>query len=505
MNRFISCAFISGFVLASIGSIAAEPDSSFDGPGFESFIPPDVIDFSTVAELQSRMSDGSVTSMQLVQRALARIGAIDRNGPALNAVVEINPDALAIANDLDAERAEGRLRGPLHGVPVLVKDNIDTGDSMQTSSGSLALVGRPALQDAFVVQRLRQAGAIVLGKANASELAGFRDWGIPSGWSGRGGQVGNPWGTELPVCGSSAGSAAGLAAGYAPLAVGTETNGSIICPAYYNQVVGLRPTLGLLSQAGIVPLSSWQDTPGPMGRTVSDVALLLGAMQGNDERRADTPPAPGGVKDYHGKLNASSLLGKRLGYPLYRGDGSLTIDHPHFKILAGRLERAGATLLPVDMKIPPLFAEQMTVLNYGIKRDLAAYLQGRPGIEVRNLADLIAFNRNYPGEEGYGQQLLEDAQALDIGESAYWETANKLRDESRKVLDVAHHVHQLDAVIDLSGGQLQGVGAQAGYPGLQVSAGQDAARQPVGLYFLGLPWSEEVLLSMGFAFEQSAN
>ncbi|MNN34078.1 amidase [compost metagenome] len=242
-----------------------------------------------------------------------------------------------------------------------------------------------------------------------------------------------------------------------------------------------------------------------MGRTVSDVALLLGAMQGNDERRADTPPAPGGVKDYHGKLNASSLLGKRLGYPLYRGDGSLTIDHPHFKILAGRLERAGATLLPVDMKIPPLFAEQMTVLNYGIKRDLAAYLQGRPGIEVRNLADLIAFNRNYPGEEGYGQQLLEDAQALDIGESAYWETANKLRDESRKVLDVAHHVHQLDAVIDLSGGQLQGVGAQAGYPGLQVSAGQDAARQPVGLYFLGLPWSEEVLLSMGFAFEQSAN
>ncbi|QXH54278.1 amidase [Pseudomonas fakonensis] len=490
---------IAGLWLAGTQSAHAEPGSSFDGPGFASLIPPDANDFASARELQERMASGTVTSVQLVERGLARIDALDRQGPGLNAVVEINPDALAIAATLDQERAAGVVRGPLHGLPVLLKDNVDTADSMQTSSGSLALVGQPALEDAAVVQHLRQAGAVVLGKANGAELAGFRDWAIPLGWSGRGGQVRNPWGLDLPVCGSSAGPAAALAAGFAPLSVGTETNGSIICPAYANLVVGLRPTLGLLSQAGLVPLSSWQDTPGPMARSVSDVALLLGAMGPTDGPGVTASPST----DYLGQLDGDALQGKRLGYPLHRWDGSLTIEHPHFSRLAAVLEGAGATLVPIPMVIPNLFSEQLAVLSYDIKRELGRYLRARPGIEARSLADVIAHNRENPGPEGYGQQLLEDAQALEFDEPAYRRAADKLRGDSRMLLDNATAQHVLDALLDLPDGGLRGVGAQAGYPGLNVPAGLDEAGQPVGLYFSGLPFSEASLLSMGFAFEQA--
>lgn len=502
MKRVASVLIVTSFCWANALSAMAAPDA-FDGPSFESFIPPDTNDFSDAWELQARMTDGAVTSVQLVERALARIRALDRAGPHLNAVVEINPDAMSIASALDRERAGGVLRGPLHGLPVLLKDNLDTADSMQTSSGSLALIGQPALEDAVVVKRLRQAGAVVLGKANGGELAGFRDWGIPMGWSGRGGQVRNPWGLDLPVCGSSAGPAAAVAAGFAPLSVGTETNGSIICPAHANLVVGLRPTLGLLSQAGLVPLSSWQDTPGPIARTVTGIALLLGAMR---EGQESTPMAASGQAvdvDYLAKLDINALLGKRLGYPHLLPDGALTIDHPHFSWLAKVLEAAGATLVPIHLAIPDLFEEQMAVLNHGIKRELGSYLQGRPGMGVQTLADVINYNQENPGPEGYGQQLLEDAQAQELDDPAYWLIANKLRNEPRQLLDNAMRQHVLDALLDLPSGELRGAGAQAGYPGLSVPAGVDEAGQPVGLYFLGMPWTEASLLSMGFAFEQS--
>lgn len=502
MKRMASVLIVTGFCWATALSAMPAPDA-FDGPGFESLIPPDINDFSSAWALQARMTDGTVTSVQLVERALARIRALDHEGPKLNAVVEINPDALAIAGSLDQERAGGLLRGPLHGLPVLLKDNIDTADAMQTSSGSLALIGPPALEDAVVVKRLRQAGAVVLGKASGGELAGFRDWGIPPGWSGRAGQVRNPWGLDLPVCGSSAGPAAAIAAGFAPLSVGTETNGSIICPAHANLVVGVRPTLGLLSQAGLVPLSSWQDTPGPMARTVTDVALLLGAMRETRESTSLTAEGQHADVDYVAKLDINALLGKRLGYPHLRPDGSLTIDDPHFSRLAKVLEAVGATLVPVHLVIPNLFEEQMAVLNHGIKHELGIYLQGRPGMRVQRLSDVIAYNRENPVPEGYGQKLLEGAQAQELDDPAYWLIAHRLRNEARQVLDSAMRQQVLDALVDLPTGDLRGTGAQAGYPGLSVPAGLDEAGKPVGLYFLGLAWTEGALLSMGFAFEQS--
>lgn len=492
MRSLASFLIVSGLWLAGAHGANAEPGSSFDGPGFASFIPADVHDFASARDLQARMTEGSVTSVQLVERALARINALDRQGPGLKAVVEINPEALSIASALDQERAEGLIRGPLHGLPVLLKDNIDTADLMQTSSGSLALVGQPAVEDAPVVQHLRRAGAVLLGKANTSELAGFRDGNIPSGWSGRGGQVRNPLGLGLPVCGSSAGPAAALAAGFAALSVGTETNGSIVCPAHANGVVGLRPTLGLLSQAGIVPLSSRQDTPGPMARTVADAALLLGAMRDADER-----------VDYLAQLDVDALKGKRLGYLKQRRDGSLTTAHPHFMRLAPVLEAAGATLVPLPMVIPDLRNEQMAVLSHDFKRELDRYLQGRPGLQVQSLADVIAFNRDNPGPEGYGQQWLEQAQALVLDEQAYQHAADRLRARSQRLLEGATGKHALDALIDLVDGGLRGLGAQAGYPGLMVPAGLDDAGLPVGLYFSGLPDTEASLLALGYGFEQA--
>ncbi|WP_082476731.1 amidase family protein [Pseudomonas sp. Leaf58] len=503
MNKLASLLIFMSLGMASAQSATAKTGPFFDGPVFSSLIPPDENDFASARELQQRMANGEVTSVQLVERALARIRALDREGPNLHAVVEINPDALTIANTLDQERAVGRLRGPLHGLPILLKDNIDTGDSMQTSSGSLALIGQPAREDAAVVKRLRQAGAVVLGKANGGELAGFRDWGIPLGWSGRGGQVRNPWGLNLAVCGSSAGPAVAVAAGFVSLSVGTETNGSLICPAHANLVVGLRPTLGLVSQAGLVPLSSWQDTPGPMARTVTDIALLLGTMLEMDE---NTSRAAGGRHidvDYLAKLDANALLGRRLGYPRYRPDGSLTIDHPHFSRLASVLEQAGATLVPVHMVIPDLFEEQIAVINHDLKRELGRYLQGRAGIEAQSLMDIIAFNREHPGPEGYGQGLLEGAQAQDLDEPAYWLMAHKLRNVPREMFDSVTRRHVLDALLDLPDGDLRGAGAQAGYPGLHVPAGLDDSGQPVGMYFSGLPYTEVSLLTMGFAFEQA--
>ncbi|MFK0091797.1 amidase family protein [Pseudomonas sp. NPDC090592] len=503
MNRLASVLITSSLLLTTFQSAIANPGSSFDGPGFASLIPPDANDFASASELQARMINGTVTSVHLVQRALARIAVLDREGPSLNAVVEINPDALSIAGALDQERAAGKLRGPLHGLPVLLKDNIDTADMMQTSSGSLALIGQPAVEDAAVVQHLRRAGAVVLGKANGGELAGFRDWGIPPGWSGRGGQVRNPWGLHLPVCGSSAGPAAAVAAGFAPLSVGTETNGSIICPAHANLVAGLRPTLGLLSQAGLVPLSSWQDTAGPIARSVSDIALLLGAMREPAQQR--TAGAADGQHievDYLANLDSGALLGKRLGYPLYRPDGSLTVDHPHFGRLAMVLEAAGATLVPIHMVIPSLFTEQMAVLSHDIKHELGRYLRARPGIEPQSLADVIAYNQKNPGAEGYGQQLLEHAQAQELDEPTYRLMADRLREESRRLLDSTTNQHVLDALLDLPDGDLRGVGAQAGYPGLNVPAGLDESGRPIGVYFSSLPWTEAALLSIGFAFEQ---
>lgn len=501
MNPLLVPVCASFFALSCASSIAEDSPSAFDGPGFASLISPDANDFASINQLQVQLADRSLTSVQLVERALARIEALNHAGPKLNAVIENNPDALTIATALDVERDRGAVRGPLHGIPVLLKDNLDTADRMQTSAGSLALVGSPATRDAGVVQRLRQAGAVVLGKANLSEWAGFRDGNAPPGWSGRGGQTRNPLGLDFPTGGSSSGSAAGVAAGFVPIAVGTETNGSIIFPAYINGVVGMRPTHGLLSLSGVVPLVPRQDTPGPMARTVTDTALLLSAMQGSEtEGLIELAPEP---VDYVAALDAASLQGKRLGYAQVRGDGSYALDDPHFLRLHDRLEAAGAELVPIALELPELFNEQFAVLIYDFKRELATYLQSRPGIEVRDLAQVIAFNQANAAAEQYGQGLLQVTQSSELSEDAYQVMATRLRAQSQETLDTALTEHSLDALIDFADGQLRGVGAQAGYPGLTVPAGLNTSGQPVGLYFSGSAWSDAELLRMAYAFEQT--
>jgi len=458
--------------------------------------PPDIFshprDFPSVDELQVRLQQGTVTSVALVVQAFARIEALNKKGPCLNAVIETNPDAISVAQALDAERASGVSRGPMHGIPLLLKANIDTADAMQTCAGSLAMVGEPAAVDAAVVSCLRDAGAIILGKANMSEWAGFRDWAIPYGWSGRAGLTRNPLSVLLTAHGSSSGSAVGVAAGFVPVAVGTETNGSIINPALFNQVVGFRPSFGLISNAGLVPLMRGQDTPGPMARSVRDVALLLAAMQG--------PQA----SDYAAALDAAALSGTRIGYRRLQADGTRTVDLPAFRALAQRLERAGAVLVPADLVFPDLMNDQLDVICHEFKRDLKSYLSSRTGLEVADLAQVIAFNDNHAGGDNYDQGLLRQAEALSLGEDEYSNKAGRLRQLSQSFINEALSQYELAAFMDLPGQEMGAIGAQAGYPGLIVPTGPDAQGQPTGLYLAGTGSSDQLLLSLGHAFEQTA-
>ncbi|QVM91753.1 amidase [Pseudomonas entomophila] len=491
---------------AALLNSAAHVSSEFDGPAFTSIIEADTNDFASITALKARLEDGSLTSVQLVTRALARIAALDREGPSLQAVIETNSEALDIAASLDVERAAGTLRGPLHGIPVLIKDSVDTGDCMQTSAGSPALVGEPAAADAYVVQRLRAAGAVVLGKTNLSEWVGMRDWStMPLGWSGRGGQTRSAVGLDFPVHGSSAGSAVAVSAGYSPMAVATETNGSLVGPAMVSGVVGLRPTLGLLDQFGLVPLTKRQDTAGPMARSVMDAALLLAAMFGVDGPGPVVEGAPTTLIDYASGLDSNALQGAKLGYPAMAADGTPLNQHPEFAIMAARLERAGATLVPVDFTFPSLNEAQIVVLCVDVKRELATYLASRPGIAVKTLADVIAFNTANPDEAGYGQDMLQLAESLSIPEPLYQLFADQLRNESRKLIDDALAAHGLVALVDLTLGYLAGYGAQAGYPGLTVPAGSGPSGRPMGLYFAGSKWSDQTLLSLGYAFEQAGD
>lgn len=481
---------------------AQEPDER-DGPIFASLIAPDSNDFASTVQLQQRLSSGELTSVALVQQQLARIEALNQKGPRLNAVIEVNPDALEIAAHMDKERAAGRDLGPLHGIPVLVKDVFDTADKMQTSAGSLAMVGEPASRDAFVVHRLRESGAIILGKSNLSEWSSFRGRAIPHGWSGRGGQTRNPHNLDATTCGSSAGSAAAVAAGFVPISVGTETNGSIICPAYRNGVVGVRPTVGLLSRAGVIPISSRQDTPGPMARTVTDAALLLTAMSGTDPRDNATYQVPNGPVDYHAFLDKDSLRGARLGYPIYGFGGVPTLADPEFTKVLKILRTAGATLVPVLLPHQAEGVYTWPLLQLDFKRELEVYLQTRSGLAVSTLADIIAFNASNPGEENYGQGNLEQAQQQSFSQTSYFRMTSALKNNNRAAIDNALRNHSLDALVDLSSGVLKSHGARAGYPGITVPSGFDEEGDPTGLYFFATAWSEASLLSFAYAFEQA--
>lgn len=482
----------------------------------------------TISLLQSQMSSGEATSAAVTQAFLDRIERLDRYGPRLNSVIEVNPDAPDIARALDAERRAGRVRGPLHGIPILIKDNLDTADRMQTTAGSLALAGALARRDAFLVRRLRAAGAVLLGKTNLSEWANFRSTHSVSGWSSRGGLTRNPHSLDRSACGSSSGSAAAVAASFCAAALGTETDGSIICPAQTNGIVGFKPTLGLLSRSGIVPIAHSQDTAGPMARTVADVALLLGALTGIDPRDPATRLSRGHARrDYTRFLDPAGLKGARLGVAR-----KMAGTDPHvlavFEACLDVLRHQGAVLIdPADVPNYDAFGpSELEVLFYEFKAGLDAYLAGRgKSCQVHSLAEVMRFNEQNRERvmPFFGQERMETAAGKGpLSQRRYRQAlARNHRLTRRQGIDAVVRRHRLDAVIVPSGGpawlidlangdprswdlESTSPAAVAGYPHLTVPAGL-VFGLPVGLSFFGPAWSEPALLRLGFAFEQATH
>ncbi|MFN8473792.1 MAG: amidase [Anaerolineae bacterium] len=482
----------------------------------------------SIARLQTAMTSGDLTSAQIVGLYLARIEAIDRSGPRLNSIIEVNPDARAIAEELDRRRASLDQVGPLYGIPIIIKDNIDTADRMQTTAGSLALVGQPPAQDATVAARLRAAGAVILGKANLSEWANFRSTRSSSGWSGRGGQTRNPYILDRNPCGSSSGSAAAVSANLWAAALGTETDGSIVCPSHASGVAGIKPTVGLTSRAGVVPISHSQDTVGPHGRTVADAAAVLGALVGVDLRDPATAASEGHFHtDYTQFLDADGLRGARIGVARKRYSGY----SPHTdRVLDEALDvmrRAGAVIVdPADLPTAEEMGEdksELAVLLYEFKADLNAYLATRSGVPVRTLEEAIAFNEAHAAEEMpyFGQEIFLQAQAKGpLTEPEYLAALEK----SRRLggadgIDAALREHNLDAIVAPTGapawptdwvngnrfmGGSSSPAARAGYPLVTLPAGY-AFGLPVNITFMGTAWSEPTLIRLAYAFEQASH
>jgi amidase len=483
----------------------------------------DLADHSlSMVELQARLVRGETSSVALVESYMARIAAIDSSGPRINSVIECNPDAEKLAARLDSERKAGKLRGPLHGIPILVKDNIDTGDRMQTTAGSLAMIGKPAPTDAFIVQQLRAAGGLILGKTNLSEWANFRGRPSISGWSSRGGLTRNPYRLTRSASGSSSGSGAAVAADLCAAAVGTETDGSIISPAQTCGIVGLKPTVGLLSRSGIIPISHTQDTAGPMTRTVADAALLLAAMQGLDRKDAASRSLPGNTIDMYA-LDRSALRGARIGVvrdlsgtrekvlsvfeknlAILRDCGAELIDD----VALGKTARCGDT--------------EYVVLRYEFKAGLDKYLRERgPSRPMESLKDIIAFNEAHRDQvlQYFGHEVLvESLKSKGMRTEEYLNAFAKNRRLTQTAIDRAMKKHRLHALVMPSGGAawvidtVNGDGynsdvesttapAIAGYPHITVPGGFIDGL-PVGLSFIAGAWQEATLLNLAYAFEQ---
>jgi amidase len=482
------------------------------------------LDEVTLAQLQQSMQEGRYTSRRLVELYLDRIAAIDRDGPSLRSVLEVNPDAAAIADALDAERKTKGPRGPLHGVPILIKDNIDTADRMMTTAGSLALEGSIAPRDAFVVERLRLAGAVLLGKTNLSEWANFRSTKSTSGWSGRGGQVRNPYVLDRNPCGSSSGTGSAIAANLAAAGVGTETDGSIVCPSSVAALVGIKPTVGLVSRSGIIPISHSQDTAGPMTRTVSDAAILLSAMTGVDPRDAATKRSAGRTTDYAAALNANALAGARIGVARKRYFGYSPAADRVIDAAIAELKARGAVIVdPADIPTAATLDEcEIEILLYEFKAGVNAYLAGLPAsTRVRTLADVIAFNERERDREmpHFGQELLMMAEKKGpLTSPAYRKALATCQARSRALgIDAVMNRLNLDAIVAPTGspawpidlingdhflGASSTPSAVAGYPSITVPAGF-VNGLPVGLTFMGKAWSEARLIGLAYAFEQA--
>jgi amidase len=478
---------------------------------------------ATIAQLQEGLKSGKYTSRRLCQLYLARIDDIDRRG-ALRSMIETNPDALALADAADAERRAGRVRGPLHGIPVVIKDNIATGDKMKTTAGSLALADRPAPRDATVARRLRDAGAILLGKTNLSEWANFRSTHSVSGWSGRGGLCRNPYALDRNPCGSSSGTGAAISANLAVVGVGTETDGSIVCPASANSLVGIKPTLGLVSRRGIVPIAHSQDTAGPMARTVADAAALLSVLAGPDPE--DPATAAARVEsDYTKFLDAEGLRGARIGVARAKFFGYSASADKLVEAAIDVMKRAGAVIVdPADVPHAGEYDDaEFTVLLYEFKADLNGYLAGL-GDQAPNktLADLIAFNDRTRDRElpYFGQEIFTMAQEKGpLSDDAYIEALAHCRRLSRtEGLDVVLAKEKLDAIVAPTGsppwttdlvngdhflGASSTPAAVSGYPSVSVPVGY-VHGLPVGMSFIGTGWSEPALIRLAYAYEQAA-
>ena len=479
----------------------------------------------TVRDAQAAIASGRLSARRLTEMYLERIERIDRRGPALNSVIETNPDAVSIADGLDRERKQGRTRGPLHGVPVLIKDNIATADRMETTAGSLALVGAKPARDAFIVQRLREAGAVIIGKTNLSEWANFRSTHSSSGWSGRGGQTHNPYALDRNPCGSSSGTGAAVSANLALIGIGTETDGSIVCPSGTCGIVGIKPTLGLVSRSGIIPIAHSQDTAGPMARTVADAAILLKTLIALDP--TDPIPwkglRPQSAPDLLSSLDPSSLRGARIGVARKFFGFNDQVD----KLMADAIDlmkREGATVVdPADLPTHGKFdAPEFEVLLFEFKADLNKYLASLPpGDHPRTLKDLIDFNeKNREREMPYfGQELFTKAEAKGpLTDAAYLKAlrSSKLLSQAQGI-DAVMTKNRLDALITPTGGPAWTTdlvngdhftggsstpAAVAGYPNVQVPAGY-VYGLPVGISFFGRAFTEPKLIRLAYAYEQA--
>lgn len=506
-RNFFRTAAIGGgsLALASLTS-CVQPDSKVETePNYADFELNEV----TITELQEKMKSGELTSEEITKKYLDRIERIDKNGPELRSVIEVNPEALDIARQLDAERKSGKIRGLLHGIPVLIKDNIDTGDTMQTTAGSLALVGSPAYEDAPIVHKLREAGAVLLGKTNLSEWANFRSTKSSSGWSGRGGQVRNPFCLDRSPCGSSSGTGAAVSANLCAIGIGTETDGSIVCPSGINGVVGIKPTVGLWSGDGIIPISHSQDTAGPMARTVSDAAVLLGLLSEKNQ-------------DYAQYLDVNGLKNARIGIASDFFGFHTEVEKQMAEAIKILKEQGAEVIENLKFENRREWGDlEWQVLISEFRADLNAYLKTRKGLQVQSLADLIEFNnRNADSElKWFGQEIFEEAEKTGgLEEKVYLEALSKVRELTRqKGIDLLMDQHRLDALIaptngpawtidwvngDHFGGGSSDPAAIACYPSITVPAGY-VHGLPVGLSFFGRAWSEPTLIKLAFSYEQA--
>jgi len=525
-RKFIQNGSIAGLSLAAItngcnnATKSAEINSSNQVFNYEKDSFP--LNEITIFELQKKMKEGEYSSRKITELYLNRIKEIDQSGPSLNSVIEINPDALDIADKMDQERKAGKLRGPLHGIPILIKDNINTGDKMMTTAGALALKGNVVTNDAFIIQKLRESGAVLLGKTNLSEWANFRSTRSSSGWSSRGGQTKNPCILDRNTSGSSSGSAAAVAANLCTIAIGTETDGSIIAPSSFCGIVGIKPTVGLWSRSGIIPISATQDTAGPMTRTVTDAAILLGALAGEDAADAITTQHKEKDKiDYTSFLNIEGLKGKRIGIEksfLKGNEAVVSIYQEAIELL----KKNGATIIEIDLLklTKPLGESEFTVLQYEFKDGVNKYLSSAKAT-VKSLTEVINFNKQNESTAMpyFKQELLEMCNSKGSLQDKEYTDAFKISTSARKIIDDMMQLHQLDAICSTSiglanctdlvngdydtGFYFAPPAAMAGYPHITVPMGK-VHELSIGLSFIAGAYQEGKLIEMAYSFEQTS-